>query len=109
MLLGAHTARSCLVFLLRLFFLPVFVINRSFNIRFGRIPDLSAAMLGYDIRIVAVEEFGHIYIIKLERELPMPDTNPYVVLTVGISVFFGFLMVSVIIDPRKRKEHSDVR
>ena len=27
-------------------------------------------------RIIESEEFGHIYIIKLEREMPQPDTNP---------------------------------
>ena len=59
-------------------------------------------------RIIESEEFGHIYIIKLERELPQPGVNPYVVSIVGIIVFVGFLMVSVKIDRRKRKEHSDL-
>ena len=44
-------------------------------------------------RIIESEEFGHIYIINLERELPPPDTNPYVVLIVGLIVLFGFLIV----------------
>ena len=47
-----------------------------------------------DNRIIESEEFGHIYIIKLERELPLADTNPYVVPIVGIIVLFGFLLVS---------------
>lgn len=64
-------------------------------------------------RIIESEEFGHIYIIKLERELPMPDINFLDIVfnkgtIVGIIVFFGFLIVSVSKE-RKRKEHSDVR
>ena len=57
-----------------------------------------------DNRIIESEEFGHIYIIKLERELPLADTNPFVVPIAGIIVTFGFLMVRGISKQRQRKK-----
>ena len=60
-------------------------------------------------RIIESEEFGHIYIIRLERELPLPDTNPMVgtMLLIFASSFIVLLIVFLLIYKTKNKSSKN--
>lgn len=58
-------------------------------------------------RIIESEEFGHIYIIKLERELPLPDTNPNGIVISVACCFIVLLIVFLLINKLKTKSSQN--
>lgn len=60
-------------------------------------------------RIIESEEFGHIYIIRLERELPLPGTNPMVgtMLLIFACSFIVLLIVFLLFKKIKNKSSQN--